>query len=251
MDKHPNKPRSYLTKVSVIDKLQKRLGLSDEQLALKAGVSIPTVTRALRGGPSFIKTIKALARALNATVDEILESDALPEDRLAERRPEQLVSGEFKFQGVVLDAIAPSVLTTIATKISEIVHHSGIHITSLESRTTLVDLQGDAVMRIIVFFCGWLASGRPFWAFVAIKPSRYEDFQTAQEAEAIDLYNFSSYGEIIVSGDTDSPPDDVLLLVSRQYNLAIFELDRTVSVANEKRRPRKPTSLLQHQPLSE
>jgi hypothetical protein len=71
--------------------------------------------------------------------------------------------------------------------------------------------------RIIVLIYGMLDSGKPFWTFAAIKPSKYQEFQQAQKDGKVDLYHFTPFGEIIVSGEGKAPPDDVTLKVAELY----------------------------------
>ena len=71
--------------------------------------------------------------------------------------------------------------------------------------------------RTIVLLYGITAQNAPFWVFVAVKPSRYSAFQQAQKAGGINLQEFEEYGEIIVSGDGNSPPDHITLKVAEMY----------------------------------
>ena len=75
----------------------------------------------------------------------------------------------------------------------------------------------DDLTRIIVLFYGMLENGNPFWLFAAVKPSRYKPMLAAQKEGLIDLYHFESYGEIIVSGEGKTPPDEVTLKVAEMY----------------------------------
>ena len=71
--------------------------------------------------------------------------------------------------------------------------------------------------RTIVLVYGLLASGNPFWVFVAVKPSKYIAFIEAQKAGTLNLYEFSPFGEIIVSGEGKNPPDEVTIKVAEMY----------------------------------
>ena len=75
----------------------------------------------------------------------------------------------------------------------------------------------DDLTRIIVLVYGILESNAPFWVFVAVKPSKYQGFLAAQKEGKLDLYQFAHYGEIIVSGEGKSPPDDITLKVCEMY----------------------------------
>jgi len=70
---------------------------------------------------------------------------------------------------------------------------------------------------MIVLMYGALENGNPFWVYVAVKPSRYQTMLKEQKEGTLDLYNFESYGEIIIAGDGKSPPDEVTLKVAEVY----------------------------------
>ncbi len=71
--------------------------------------------------------------------------------------------------------------------------------------------------RTIVLVYGILENSNPFWVFVAVKPSKYQSFLKAQKDGTLNLYQFTDYGEIIVSGAGTSPPDDVTIKVAEMY----------------------------------
>ena len=75
----------------------------------------------------------------------------------------------------------------------------------------------DDLTRIIVLVYGMLDNGNPFWTYVAVKPSKYQGFLAAQKEGKLDLYDFGGYGEIIVSGESKLPPDEVTLKVAEMY----------------------------------
>lgn len=76
----------------------------------------------------------------------------------------------------------------------------------------------DNVSRIIVLVYGRMDHGGPFWCYVAVKPSMYEKFKAAEIGGDLDLYNFESFGEIIVSAEGETPPEDVTIKVAELYN---------------------------------
>ncbi len=75
----------------------------------------------------------------------------------------------------------------------------------------------DDLTRIIALVYGLLENGNPFWVYVAVKPSKYQPFLNAQKEGTLDLYKFDGYGEIIVSGESRQPPDEVTLKVAEMY----------------------------------
>ncbi len=75
----------------------------------------------------------------------------------------------------------------------------------------------DTLSRVIMLLYGKMDHGGPFWCYVAIKPSQFEAFKAAEKAGSIDLYNFEAYGEVIVSAEGQTPPEDVTLKVAEMY----------------------------------
>lgn len=75
----------------------------------------------------------------------------------------------------------------------------------------------DNVSRVIMLLYGKMEHGGPFWCYVAVKPSQFEAFKAAEAEGSIDLYNFEPYGEVIVSAEGQTPPEDVTLKVAEMY----------------------------------
>lgn len=75
----------------------------------------------------------------------------------------------------------------------------------------------DLLSRTIVLVYGLLQNGSPCWIYAAVKPSKYDDFQKANKDGTLDMHHFDVYGEIIVSGEGKSPPDEVTLKVAEMY----------------------------------
>ena len=84
---------------------------------------------------------------------------------------------------------------------------------SISSKST----EADALSRVIMLLYGKMDHGGPFWCYVAVKPSKFEDFKAAETAGALDLYNFEPFGEVIVSAEGQTPPEDVTLKVAEMY----------------------------------
>lgn len=75
----------------------------------------------------------------------------------------------------------------------------------------------DNLSRVIMLLYGKMDHGGPFWCYVAVKPSQFEAFKKAEAAGQIDLYAFESYGEVIVSAEGQTPPEEVTLKVAEMY----------------------------------
>ncbi len=97
-------------------------------------------------------------------------------------------------------------------------------------------INADLLTRIIVLIYGLLESGGPCWIYAAVKPSKYQAFLKAQKDGHLNVYDFKPYGEIIVSGDGKSPPDDVTLKVAEMYQTSSDELLKPVDIDKEIKR---------------
>lgn len=75
----------------------------------------------------------------------------------------------------------------------------------------------DDVSRIIMLIYGKLEDGGPFWCYVAVKPSQFEAFKAAEAAGTINLYEFTPFGEVIVSAAGQTPPAEVTRQVADMY----------------------------------
>lgn len=75
----------------------------------------------------------------------------------------------------------------------------------------------EDLKRTIVLLYGIMDNGGPFWVFAAVRPSKYQQFVAAQKESTLMLNQFSVFGELIVSGEGKSPPDEVILKVAEMY----------------------------------
>lgn len=95
----------------------------------------------------------------------------------------------------------------------------------------------DNISRIIMLIYGTLESGGPFWCYVAVKPSMYDQFKEAESSGSLDLYKFDDYGEVVVSGEGDRPPEEVTSKVAEMYNAdasTFFQpIDPKAEIANK------------------
>lgn len=83
--------------------------------------------------------------------------------------------------------------------------------------TPNASVNADDVSRIIMLIYGKLEDGGPFWCYVAVKPSRFDDFKAAEAAGTINLYEFGEFGEVIVSAAGQTPPAEVTRQVAEMY----------------------------------
>ena len=68
---------------------------------------------------------------------------------------------------------------------------------------------------IIVLCRGETVSGKPFYAFVKIKPSRYTAFERAQLAGS--NFEIQDYGEILNFDYAHTPPQEIIDKMRAQY----------------------------------
>ncbi|MDE3015578.1 MAG: hypothetical protein KGI29_01450 [Pseudomonadota bacterium] len=84
----------------------------------------------------------------------------------------------------------------------------------------------DDVARVVMLAFGNMESGGAYWCYVAVKPSRYEEFKRAMESRKYNMQNYAKdgYGEVVVSGEGALPPQDVTRQVARMFNVPVKEL---------------------------
>ncbi len=76
----------------------------------------------------------------------------------------------------------------------------------------------DNIARIIMLVYGKLEDGNPFWCYCAVKPGMFDQFKADEAAGKLDLYHFEPYGEVVVSGEGETPPNEVTAKVAEMYN---------------------------------
>jgi hypothetical protein len=66
----------------------------------------------------------------------------------------------------------------------------------------------DDAVGILAYSSGMLEDGRPYYAYIAVKPSRYSEFYDLSAAGR--KFVLSDYGKILASGFEKSPPQEVV-----------------------------------------
>lgn len=74
----------------------------------------------------------------------------------------------------------------------------------------------DLLCTIMVLCQGRLQSGKPYWAYMCVKPSQAQAFKEARERGGFDL---EEYGSIIEWGEGNEPPEDVRRRMEREYGM--------------------------------
>src|SRR5437763_1785055 len=85
----------------------------------------------------------------------------------------------------------------------------------------------DSAARIIMLAFGNMEQGNGmYWAYVAVKPSRYEEFKRAMAGKQYNIQNFvkDEFGEVVVSGEGGLPPRDVTKQVAQLFGIPINQL---------------------------
>jgi hypothetical protein len=84
----------------------------------------------------------------------------------------------------------------------------------------------DSVARILLLTFGTMDHGGPYWTYVAVKPSRYQEFMRAVSSKQYDMQNFDKdgYGEVVVSGEGRKPTTDITRQVAKMFDVPVLEL---------------------------
>jgi hypothetical protein len=84
----------------------------------------------------------------------------------------------------------------------------------------------DDVARVVMLTFGNMERGGMYWAYLAIKPSRYEEFKKISATKQYNIQNFvkDAFGEVIVSGEGGLPPRDVTKQVAKLFGIPYNQL---------------------------
>lgn len=88
----------------------------------------------------------------------------------------------------------------------------------------------DTLSRIIALTFGHMDNGGNYWCYVAVKPSRYDEFQKAMSSKAYNIQRFpdDGYGEVIVSGEGITPPPEVTSQVAKLFNIPVKDFFKDI-----------------------
>ncbi len=84
----------------------------------------------------------------------------------------------------------------------------------------------DHVARLVMFTYGKMVDGKPFWCYLAVKPSRKDELVGKINTKTFDInrYEPEGYGEIVVSGEGVMPPTPVIKKVAEMFNVTLREM---------------------------
>lgn len=72
----------------------------------------------------------------------------------------------------------------------------------------------DEHFEIIALSTGKMSDNTPYWAYVAVDPSKYEAFATATPP-----FDLEDYGTILRAGEGNEPPEDVKSIMEIQMGV--------------------------------
>jgi hypothetical protein len=75
--------------------------------------------------------------------------------------------------------------------------------------------QADEEMAVLSYVHGTMEDGRPYYAYVAIKPSRYREFHALTAARKAMV--IGDYGTVIAAGFESEPPPEVVKEMREAY----------------------------------
>lgn len=84
----------------------------------------------------------------------------------------------------------------------------------------------DQLSRIVMLAYGQMDHGGPYWCYVAVRPSRFDEFQATLATKKYNIQHFvqDGYGEVIVSGEGVTPPGEVTKQVAKMFDIPIKQL---------------------------
>jgi hypothetical protein len=88
-------------------------------------------------------------------------------------------------------------------------------------------ITADNRSRIVMLAFGNMQHGNSmYWAYLAVKPTRYEEFRRIMAGKKYNIQNFvkDEFGEVVVSGEGGLPPRDVTKKVAQLFGIPINEL---------------------------
>ena len=91
-------------------------------------------------------------------------------------------------------------------------------------------LKADEDAAILAYSCGTMSDGRPYWAYVAVKPSLYRQFYKLSAARQTMV--LSNYGEVLAIGHATEPPPEVVRAMREKYGADPAYEDKLIAEAN-------------------
>jgi transcriptional regulator with XRE-family HTH domain len=233
MAKKKDDDRDYELNVEELKRLQLKHGLSDAQLAKKAEVSTRTFQRWLSGHSTpRMENLYALASLLH-----VYPSSLMVGGQELEPDPAYLARIDIQITGEVPAATAKSLYAKVSEAVAKVLREADIDpmaiqttIASVKPPPGVKTLGGDK-RRTIMLITGTFVSGKEFWILVAIKAGMTDAFLEAHRKNTLDYQNFTSYGEVIISGErfeNGLPPVEIIAHVAEMYQTSFSQLMRNL-----------------------
>jgi hypothetical protein len=194
-----------------------------KKLAGDAKVGIQTIHKMRRSERVQIAMIEKVASVFGKTVDDLTTKDVETKTEIIQNE-NHTFDMTIKIKGSLAEMRDAAGLAHAAEDMINMLSNKGIRVDSREVQAAIFTSQGTDLKRIIVLMYGILENGNPYWLFAGVRPSDYALFLAAQRENKLDLYNFSPYGEIIISGEGGSPPDEVTEKVAEMFQTDVNTL---------------------------
>lgn len=94
--------------------------------------------------------------------------------------------------------------------------------------------EADATSEIVAFTDGALDDGTPYWAYLAVLPSRYREF--LERSEAREPMVLADYGRILEFGLDDAPPEEIREAMRLQYGFDENYMGTLIEKAKEEQK---------------
>jgi transcriptional regulator with XRE-family HTH domain len=200
-------------------RLQRSMGLTVFDLAERAGLDWKTLNKWLNGEVEggLISKVTKLAKALGVSPDRIIDAPGKALYTTVEAEESHTFEMTIKLKGTLSDPRKAIALTHATENLLNDLSNKEVALSGHESQVAIFTSKDGELKRMIVLIYGLLENGNPFWVFAAVRPDMYPLFKVTQKAGRIDLQNFELFGEIIVSGEGNAPPDDVTIQVAEIY----------------------------------
>lgn len=216
---------TYATNGEKIKQLREAAGYADaDEFCRKAGFSLPTLKRAESGGPSYEKTLAAIAKLLPVESWHQLRAD--PNGHSIQGfLGVQTFKLDIKLAGTASMPHHPQLILNLTSELIQRLSEHGIYVDEATSHATLTENK-----RIFVPFFGSKGEQR-FYIFMAIKPSRFNDLLSACKSGSLRVSHLPSYGELIAGEWKAFPTPEDFIKIAEGLGVELRELLRAIREA--------------------
>lgn len=192
-------------------------GWDAEQLAKRSGFSSRQIEKMMAGGKARLSTITMVAEALSVSFGELTRSTTSQYDHPLHVNEKHAYEVTINLKGRLEK---PEDAARIAKETNELVkrlEELGVGVSSHESQAAIFSQldTGESIILVLIF--GQMENNEPFWVYVSVRPEMYALYHAAYKAKTLDLFNFSPFGEIVISGYGATPPEEIVTEVAAIY----------------------------------